>query len=122
MQYINCEYIHLCENKKQAEELKTFWNECERKNRSKRDAIKERERITTRKYNIYGLGAHARQVETAGSAYDVAEYIYKSELNSAPEYYPPRALSFNDGYKCTAARINHKEDAAQGITIEEAGQ
>ena len=122
IQYIDCEYIHLCESKKQAEELKTFWEECEKKNRSERDAIKERERVTVRKYNIYKLGSPTRSVETSGSAYDVAEYIYKSELNSAPEYHAPRALRFNDGYKCTVSRIDHTEDGAQDITVVEAGK
>lgn len=36
---ISCEYMHLCESKKQAEELKTFWEECEKKNRTERDAM-----------------------------------------------------------------------------------
>ena len=33
-----CKYIHLCESKKDAERLRAFWEECERKNRAERRA------------------------------------------------------------------------------------
>ena len=35
---MQCKYIHLCESKKEAESLRAFWEECERKNRAERRA------------------------------------------------------------------------------------
>ena len=116
---MRCKYIHLCESKKDAEDLLEFWTECEKVNRKDRDAIKARARDTKRTYTIEKFGAISRKFETNGSAFDIAEYIYRSELKDSGSYERPRAIGFNDNYICSCATIRHKDDSAKDYIIKE---
>ena len=110
LEHIDSKIAHLCESKKQAESLREFWTDCEKRNRAERDERKKAARQKERVFYVGEVDKETREVKTNGDAWDIVQYLYKNELHAAPRYYPPRALAVDDNYICTYAYIedNHR--------------
>lgn len=116
---IKCEYMHLCESKKEAEDLRAYWMECEQKNRAERQKRKNEEREKMHLYHVRDVRDDSTRVmKTTANAYEVAQYVYKSELYASPNYKEPRALVFNENYFCTYAVI-YTADGTPAYIVQE---